>query len=214
MKRKLHWETVYQQKQPNEVSWYQVHPEYSLNLIRATGVARDRPIIDVGGGASHLVDQLLATGYQDITVLDIAAAALVNAHSRLGSRAAQVTWLESDVTTFEPPKQYALWHDRAVFHFLTDAPDRQRYLAILQHALPPGGHAIIATFSPDGPKQCSNLPVERYDATKLQATVGDAFKLLETRSEAHVTPANKTQHFLYFWLQRNTEVDLPTIMGE
>jgi trans-aconitate methyltransferase len=203
MERKQHWETVYQQKQPDEVSWFQTHPEYSLELIHATGMAKNQPVIDVGGGASRLVDKLLEAGYQDVSVLDIAAAALAHAGNRLGERATQVTWLESDVTAFAPPRQYALWHDRAVFHFLTDAGDRAKYLAVLHRAILPGGHVIIATFAPDGPDKCSNLPVERYDAEKFQATLGKGFRLLETRSEAHRTPANKIQHFLYFRCRRD-----------
>lgn len=204
MENKQHWEAVYQHKQPNEVSWFQTHPEYSLALIKNAGVMPAQAVIDVGGGASHLVDQLLAAGYQDVSVLDIAAAALTHAKTRLGAQAAQVTWLESDVTAFNPPKQYALWHDRAVFHFLTDAADRARYLEVLNAALQPAGHVIIATFAPDGPEQCSNLPVERYDADKLQAVLGAEFSLLETQSEAHQTPTGKVQHFLYFRLQQNT----------
>ncbi len=202
MSKKQHWETVYQQKQPGEVSWFQVHPEYSLDLIQATGIAKNQPIIDVGGGASRLVDSLLAAGYQEVSVLDIAGAALAHAQTRLGIAAAQVTWLESDVTAFIPPKQYALWHDRAVFHFLIDANDRAKYLAVLRQAVLPGGQIIIATFAPDGPDQCSNLPVERYDAEKMQKTVGADFLLQETRSEAHHTPAGKIQHFLYFRLAK------------
>jgi trans-aconitate methyltransferase len=196
--RKQHWESVYQQKSADEVSWFQIHPEYSLDLIRAAGVAKNQPVIDVGGGAAHLVDTLLDAGYADVTVLDIAATALEQAKTHLGTRAAQATWLESDVTAFIPPKPYAMWHDRAVFHFLTDAGDRAKYLAVLRRALPAGGHLIIATFAPDGPERCSNLPVERYDADKLQAVLGNEFRLLETRSEEHRTPAGKVQHFLYF----------------
>jgi trans-aconitate methyltransferase len=198
MERKQHWESVYRQKQPDQVSWFQSHPEHSLDLIQASGVTKDQPLIDVGGGASRLVDALLEAGYRDVSVLDIAAAALVHAQTRLAGRAAQVAWLESDVTAFIPPRQYALWHDRAVFHFLTDAEDRKKYLAVLRQAVLPGGQVIIATFAPDGPEQCSNLPVERYDADKLAETLGAAFSLLETRSEAHRTPAGKIQHFLYF----------------
>lgn len=202
MQNKQHWENVYQQKQPTEVSWFQTHPQYSINLIQSVGINITQPIIDVGGGASHLVDKLLVAGYQDITVLDIAATALIHAQTRLGELAKQVTWLEHDVTTFTPPKQYALWHDRAVFHFLTYPQDRLLYLAVLNKALPIGGYAIIATFALDGPEQCSNLPVERYDAEKLQSALGDSFKLLQTISEEHTTPANKIQHFLYFLVQK------------
>ncbi len=203
MERKGHWEKVYQQKRSDEVSWYQQHPEYSLALIRAAGIAENDPIIDVGGGASHLVDTLLQVGYRDISVLDIAATALAHAQTRLAEKAGQVTWLESDVTAFSPPRRYALWHDRAVFHFLTDPGERARYLDVLTRALSAGGHAIIATFALDGPEQCSNLPVERYDADKLTKVLGAGFSLVETRSEAHITPTGKNQHFLYFHVVRH-----------
>lgn len=203
MDKKHHWETVYQQKQPNEVSWFQTHPEYSLDLIKHAGVTQEQAIIDVGGGASHLVDSLLDAGYRDVSVLDIAQAALQHAQARLASRAAQVTWLVSDVLAFAPPQSYALWHDRAVFHFLTNSEDRARYLEVVAAALQTRGHLIIATFAPDGPEQCSNLPVERYDADKLISTLGADFSLLETLSEAHQTPSAKIQHFLYFRLQKN-----------
>jgi trans-aconitate methyltransferase len=202
MQRKQHWEQVYRDRQPGEVSWYQAHPEYSLDLIAGTGLGKTGAIIDVGGGASRLVDRLLAAGYQDVTVLDIAGAALDHARTRLGPRADRVTWLEGDVTAFRPARPYALWHDRAVFHFLTDPGDRRRYRDILLQALPAGAHAVIATFAPDGPSQCSSLPVARYDAQQLQTTLGNGFELLETRREAHLTPAGKTQHFLYFCLRR------------
>jgi ubiquinone/menaquinone biosynthesis C-methylase UbiE len=207
MERKQHWESVYQQKQPDEVSWFQAHPHYSLKLIQASGIVKNQAIIDVGGGASRLVDKLLESGYQDVSVLDIAAAALEHAKTRLGKRAAHVSWLESDVTTFVPPRQYALWHDRAVFHFLIDANDRAQYLDILRRAVLPGGHVIIATFSPDGPDKCSNLPVERYDAEKLEKTLGADFSLQQTLSEVHQTPAAKIQHFLYFHLVKRADVE-------
>jgi ubiquinone/menaquinone biosynthesis C-methylase UbiE len=202
MEKKQHWENVYQHKAVDEVSWFQAHPEYSLDLIQAAGVTPMQAIIDVGGGASRLVDKLLAAGYCNISVLDIAAAALTHTQARLGARAAEITWLESDVTAFTPPQSYALWHDRAVFHFLTEDADRQKYLCVLRQAVPVGGHVIIATFALDGPEQCSNLPVQRYDESALQAVLGAEFKLLETRCEAHQTPVGKIQHFMYARFQR------------
>ena len=204
MQRKQHWEEVYRNKSPLEVSWFQVHPEFSLDLIEATGIGKDQPVIDIGGGASRLVDKLLAAGYHDVTVLDIAAAALAHAQERLGNQAAQVKWIESDITAFTPPRRYALWHDRAVFHFLTDPADRAQYLTALHQGLADDGQAIIATFALDGPEKCSNLPVERYDATKLRAVLGADFELVETRGETHRTPANKLQQFMYFRLRKST----------
>lgn len=197
MDRKLHWEQVYAQKQPTEVSWFQPRPEYSLRLIAASGVDKSQPIIDMGGGASRLVDNLLDEGYRDISVLDISAAALQHTRARLGGRAAQVSWIEADATAFEPPKSYALWHDRAVFHFLTDPADRQAYRQRLARGLRSGGHLIIATFALDGPEKCSNLPVQRYSPEALSAELGSDYTLVETLSEGHITPAQKEQRFVY-----------------
>lgn len=199
--RKTHWETVYREKQPDEVSWFQEHPEKSLEIILDTGVELNRPVIDVGGGASTLVDQLLHAGYSDVSVMDISGAALAHSRSRLGAEAGQVAWIEGDVTEFVPSRQYALWHDRAVFHFLTRESDRRNYRHVLQKALPPGGQVIIATFAPDGPEKCSGLTVERYGAGKLQAALGAGFELLNTVKEAHRTPAGQLQHFAWFHLR-------------
>lgn len=196
MERKQHWEQVYADKKPEEVSWHQDNPGFSLDLIERTGIGMDAPIIDVGGGASRLVDALLDRGYRDITVLDIANSALEHAEARLGSRARQVEWLEADVTAFEPVRRYDLWHDRAVFHFLTDPADRGRYREALRHGLLPGSHVIIATFAPDGPEKCSGLPVARYSPEALQAELGDAFELVASESETHLTPAGKEQKFV------------------
>lgn len=201
--RKMHWEKVYRDKRPDEVSWFQRHPEKSLELIRGTSVGLNDPIIDVGGGASGLVDRLLAAGYRDVSVMDIAGTALQHSKSRLGSAAAGVCWIESDVLQFEPSRPYALWHDRAVFHFLTRENDRRAYRDVLKKALPPGGQLIIATFALDGPEKCSGLAVERYDAGKLQAALGAGFRLLDSVKEAHRTPAGQLQHFAYFHLRRS-----------
>lgn len=197
---KPHWEGIYRDKAPDSVSWYQEHPGYSLELIQAAGIGKGQPIIDIGGGASRLAGLLLGAGYMDLTVLDIASTALAHAQRRLGERAQRITWLEADATDFSSGRRYALWHDRAVFHFLTAPADRQRYLANLRQSLLPGGQVIIATFAADGPEQCSGLPVERYDAKKISAVLGDGFALQESRAEAHRTPAGKTQHFQYFRL--------------
>jgi trans-aconitate methyltransferase len=197
MDRKQHWEQVYAQKLPTEVSWFQPQPEYSLRLIAAAGIAREQPIIDLGGGASRVVDNLLEQEYRDISVLDISGTALQHTRARLGERATAVQWIEADATVFEPPKVYALWHDRAVFHFLTDPADRLAYRQRLARGLQTGGYLIIATFALDGPEKCSSLPVQRYSPETLSAELGSGYTLVETLSEAHVTPAQKEQRFVY-----------------
>ncbi|MFZ5594604.1 MAG: class I SAM-dependent methyltransferase [Pseudomonadota bacterium] len=198
MDRKKHWETVYEQKSPGEVSWYQRDPVLSLELIQNAGIARDAAIIDVGGGASVLVDRLLAIGYRNVSVLDLSARALVCAQARLSGTGHYVTWIEADVTTFVPPVSYDLWHDRAVFHFLTDADDRRKYVEVLKRSVKSGGHVIIAAFAIGGPTQCSGLDIVQYDAEKLSNTLGASFRLMEERAELHVTPAKKEQKFAYF----------------
>ncbi|HEY5911538.1 MAG TPA: class I SAM-dependent methyltransferase [Verrucomicrobiae bacterium] len=199
MNAKQHWEKVYQEKDPvTDVSWFQAHPANSLELISATGIAKNEPLIDVGGGASVLVDRLLEAAFEYVTVLDISGAAIRHAQDRLGSRAKGVTWLEADATRFEPPHQFHLWHDRAVFHFLTKAVDRRGYVRALKTAVPPGGHVILATFAPDGPVRCSGLPVVRYDAETIGAELGPEFRLLEERRESHFTPWNTEQRFRWF----------------
>lgn len=196
--RKKHWENVYKNKSPLEVSWYVTEPVLSLQLIHNAQVAVDAPIIDVGGGASVLIDHLLGKGCTRLDVLDISANALAAARSRLGDKACAVEWYDDDVTCFNPPHQYAVWHDRAVFHFLTEQADRRRYVEVLQRALEPGGHVIIAAFAIGGPTQCSGLDIVQYDAEKLQAELGEDFELVEERSELHITPAKKEQQFSYF----------------
>lgn len=197
MERKLHWEQVYAHKQPTEVSWFQPRPECSLRLIAAAAIDQSQPIIDLGGGASRLVDHLLDAGYWDLTVLDISGAALQHSRTRLGERAARVSWIEADATAFEPPRRYALWHDRAVFHFLTDPADREAYRQRLARGLQAGGQLIIATFALDGPERCSNLPVQRYSPETLSAELGPGYSLVETLSEVHITPAQMEQRFVY-----------------
>jgi SAM-dependent methyltransferase len=170
----------------------------SLRLIAGTGVSRSAPVIDVGGGASVLVDGLLEAGFTDVTVLDLSGAALASSRARLGARASSVQWTEADVTRADlPPRSFDLWHDRAVFHFLTDRADRLAYLRVLRHALRPGGHVVIATFAEDGPERCSGLPVRRYAPAQLHAELGSDFELLASEREAHVTPAGAVQRFQY-----------------
>jgi ubiquinone/menaquinone biosynthesis C-methylase UbiE len=202
MNRKEHWEQVYQTKAPDDVSWFQTQPTTSLNLIESTGVAKDAGVIDVGGGASVLVDFLLDAGYSQLAVLDISGAALEHARRRLGKRADSVEWFEADVTTFQPARQFGFWHDRAVFHFLTAKADRQKYVQTLKRTLTPGGHVIIATFALDGPPNCSGLEVARYDTTSICAELGSEFQLVEQASETHTTPWQTEQKFGYFRFAR------------
>jgi SAM-dependent methyltransferase len=194
---KKHWESIYETRALTEVSWYQATPALSHELIRATGVTDAAPIIDVGGGASLLVDVLQQAGFRDLTVLDISAAALERVRERLGLRASAITLIDADVTEYQPSRQFVVWHDRAVFHFLTDATERDRYKATLRRALTPGGHVIIATFALDGPLRCSGLEVVRYNASSLTEELGKGFALVESREEEHVTPSGKRQAFLY-----------------
>jgi SAM-dependent methyltransferase len=202
MQRREYWEEIYTSRSPTEVSWYQREPAMSLALIGETGVSVDSPIIDMGSGASTLIDSLLAAGYGDITAVDISERALARTRERLGEGADRVRFIRSDATAFEPPRSYRLWHDRAVFHFLTDPADRERYRAVLERALTPDGDAVIATFAPDGPEMCSGLPIVRYDEAAIAALFAPAFALAGSRSERHHTPAGKVQSFSYFHLRR------------
>ncbi len=198
MNRKTHWEELYSSKSPLEVSWYQKEPTLSLQLIENTGLSTDAAIIDIGGGASILVDHLVERGYKHLAVLDISGNALAFARNRLAVAADDIEWFEADITTFQAPHQFDLWHDRAVFHFLTDADDRKRYIKTLKQTLKPGGHLIMAAFAIGGPSKCSGLDIVQYDATKLAAELGSGFTLLEETSEIHLTPASKEQLFAYF----------------
>lgn len=196
-----HWQRVYQANAPTEVSWYEAVPQHSLDLIQATGVHHTAPIIDVGGGASRLVDHLLMAGYSDLTVLDIAPAALENAQSRLGDAAAAVNWVVSDVNSFHPKRRYALWHDRAALHFLTSEQDQIQYLRVMTSALEPKGHVVLAAFGPEGPTHCSGLPVQRYSVDRLGALLGAGFQLRRSELHVHPTPAGRAQQFLWSWWQ-------------
>jgi SAM-dependent methyltransferase len=196
--RKTHWERVWSKKDESSTSWFQAAPDVSLDLVGRAGVGAADPVIDVGGGASRLVDQLLDREFADITVLDISAAGLRQAQRRLGDRAGAVHWIEADVTTFRPERAYRLWHDRAVFHFLLDPAERARYLAVLDAALAPDGQAVVATFGPGGPRKCSGLDTMRYSAAELAAEFGPGWRLVEERGEAHRTPAGREQLFGYY----------------
>ena len=203
MQSKQHWERVYATKPPERVSWYQAHAEHSLQLIRGTGVPLAAPILDVGGGASTLVDDLLDAGYTAISVLDLSGAALAAARQRLGERAQRVQWIEADITSAALPRHGCdVWHDRAVFHFLTAAEDRSAYVRAVLHAVRPGGHVIVASFAEDGPAECSGLPVMRYSADALHAEFGAAFTLLRHDKEAHHTPAGTVQQFVYCYCRK------------
>lgn len=197
-----HWEKVYAEKSPLEVSWYQSRPALSLSLIENCHLDLDEPIIDVGGGASVLVDCLQEQGRCHLAVLDISATSLSVARQRLRERAREVEWFESDITEFIAPHPFSLWHDRAVFHFLTDATDRRSYVSVLKQSLKADGYVIIAAFAPGGPTQCSGLDIVQYDEEKLLAELGDGFELIEQSGELHMTPANKEQLFSYFRLRR------------
>ena len=205
MTSKAHWEEVYATKSATAVSWFQPHAALSLQLIEQTGVPKDAGIIDVGGGASTLVDDLLGAGYSNLTVLDLSDAALAASRARLASRADAVHWLVGDITQITLPEQaYAVWHDRAVFHFLTTEPQRDAYVAAVMRAVKPGGHVIVATFAEDGPGKCSGLPVARYSAQGLHAQFGSPFTLVQQQREAHQTPFGTVQQFIYCLCRKET----------
>jgi len=200
--RQSHWEAVYSSKGETEVSWFQETPEISLDLIALAEARPDAAIIDIGGGASRLVDALLARGFRQITVLDLSAAALERARARLSTAADGVSWLVADATSWQPPQAYDIWHDRAAFHFLTDAAAQQAYLLRLRRGLKPGGYAIFGTFAPDGPEKCSGLPVARHDSASLGRLLGPAFTLVDSRGHAHHTPWGSVQQFHFSTFRR------------
>ncbi len=210
MNPKEHWEQVYRTKAADDMSWYQDRPAVSLKLIEASGVGKDQAIIDVGGGASVLVDFLLDAGFNRLTVLDISANALEHARQRLGALAARVEWFEADVTRFNPAHRFDLWHDRAVFHFLTEKADRQKYVQTMKRVLSPEAHVIIATFALDGPSRCSGLEVARYDADLICTELGSEFGLLEQVQETHLTPWRTEQRFSCFRFRRDAKAAADT----
>jgi SAM-dependent methyltransferase len=201
-KRGAHWENVYRTKGERELSWFQEIPSISSELIRSACATSHSAVVDIGGGASRLVDALVDEGFEDVTVLDLSESALAAAKTRLGPTAAGVTWIVADVVRWEPLQRYDIWHDRAAFHFLTDEADRIAYVECLREALRPGGYAIIATFALDGPERCSGLPVVRYDAASLGKVLGDVFNLVETRRHDHHTPIGSIQRFQFSMFRR------------
>jgi 2-polyprenyl-3-methyl-5-hydroxy-6-metoxy-1,4-benzoquinol methylase len=201
--RRCHWDNVYGTKAEREVSWFEKTPIISLDLIHATGVAADASIIDVGGGASRLVDALLDEGFASITVLDVSDKALATSKARLGAQGAKVHWTAADVTVWEPSQAYDLWHDRAAFHFLTDPQDRAAYAQRVLRAVRPGGHVIIGTFAVNGPERCSGLPVVRHSAASLGQMLGPSFEPVESRTHAHHTPAAAVQRFQFSRFRRS-----------
>jgi ubiquinone/menaquinone biosynthesis C-methylase UbiE len=203
MERKSHWEDIYSRTAPTQVGWYQEHPTASLRFIEQTNIGKAGQIVDIGGGASTLVDHLLADGYAHVTVLDVSAKALQAAKKRLGVHADEITWVEADVTEVRLPLHiYDIWHDRAVFHFLTLSDERWRYIQSLQNALRPGGHAIMATFSLDGPPTCSGLEVVRYSPESLLRELGDCFGLVDSSRETHTTPSGREQKYVFCHFRR------------
>jgi SAM-dependent methyltransferase len=198
MDPKSHWEHVYQSELPTQVSWYQPHARVSLDLIRRVSPPPNGAIIDVGGGASTLIDDLLDAGYHDLTVLDLSATALAEARTRLGPRANSVRWIEADILeALLPNAGYSAWHDRAVFHFLTAPDDRARYVAQVRRAVRSGGFVLVSTFADDGPTRCSGLDVDRYSPDALHAEFGAPFHLMTSEREEHVTPRGVRQAFIY-----------------
>jgi len=200
--RQSHWQNVYLKKGEREVSWSQADPQPSLGLIEKFARGRNAAIVDIGGGASRLVDALLAHGFAAITVLDVSDAALQSVKARLGGSAASVRWIAADATDWQPPGTFDIWHDRAAFHFLVEEKDRAAYLDRLHAGVKPGGHAIIATFARDGPEKCSRLPVQRYSPESLAKTIGSAFDLVEHQLHRHVTPWGAVQSFQFSVLRR------------
>lgn len=200
---KTHWETVYRTTDVHDVSWFQSEARRSLELITQVAPAGSAPIIDVGAGASVLVDNLLAAGYEDLTVLDLAEAALDVSRRRLGDVAARVHWLAADILRVPLDRAaYAVWHDRAVFHFLTNAEDRKVYVEQVRRSVRRGGHVLVATFAEDGPTRCSGLPVVRYSADALHSEFGPDFRMVASEHEEHRTPAGSGQSFLYYLCRR------------
>jgi ubiquinone/menaquinone biosynthesis C-methylase UbiE len=206
MNKKTHWETVYETKSDRQVSWYREHLDNSLWLILDTKVGKDAAIIDVGGGSSTLADDLLNHGFADVSVLDISAAALQKSKTRLAEKAAQIEWIEADITQVYLPKHhFDVWHDRAVFHFLTGAADRRKYVELVKRSLKVGGHIIVAAFGENGPQKCSGLEVVRYSPETMHGEFGSGFKLIKTFNEIHKTPFGTTQEFVYCYCRKFSE---------
>lgn len=200
----MHWERVHAERDPSEVSWYEPVPETSLELIEHASPARGSAILDAGGGSTTVAGWLVEAGYSDVTVADISPAALERAREHLGDDAERVTWVEADLRTHRFERRFDLWHDRAVFHFMVDKADRDAYIETIRESLHPSGHLILATFGPQGPEQCSGLPVARYSADQIAALFAEDFALSASRLRTHRTPSGRTQQFLYVHLTRQS----------
>ncbi|RKS53378.1 methyltransferase family protein [Gillisia mitskevichiae] len=200
--KKKHWETIYNTKKLQEVSWYQPVPVTSLNSINATQLAKDSQIIDIGGGDSFLADNLLSLGYTNVNVLDISENAINRAKERLGQKADDVTWIVSDITTFKPSISYDLWHDRAAFHFLTSEEDIRKYLDTMQQAIKPNGFLILGTFSENGPTKCSGIEIKQYSIEQLKAVIPNTFTFIEGKNIDHPTPSGSLQNFTFCKFQK------------
>jgi SAM-dependent methyltransferase len=197
-----HWDAIYGTRAPEDVSWYEPVPAVSLRIVRAAVADGARSVIDVGGGASRLIDHLVSLNLDRLAVLDLSSTAIDIARKRLGAAAETVEWIDADVTDVADLGRFAVWHDRAVFHFLTDASERERYVDLCERTMTPGGTAIVATFAPDGPEMCSGLPVRRYDASQLASECGPRFHLIESERYMHTTPRGVRQSFLYASFRR------------
>lgn len=203
MEKKEHWENVYATKSQDQMSWYRDHLDNSLKLILQTGVEKDAAIIDVGGGSSTLVDDLLDRGFADVTVLDISGSAITKSKERLGASAQMVDWIVADITEADlPDGRFDVWHDRAVFHFLTDAADRRKYVDLVTRSLKPDGHLIVASFGLEGPQKCSGLDVVQYSPETMQGEFGGQFALVASLDETHNTPFGTTQEFIYCYFKK------------
>lgn len=201
--RQEHWDSTYAERGEDQVSWYETDPTFSLEMLDALRVTAGHSVLDVGGGASRLVDRLLTRGFVDLAVLDISPQALELAQRRLGHLAAAVKWWPVELLSWQPPRRFDVWHDRAVFHFLVDPDEQERYRWCLQAAVRPGGHVVVGTFAHDGPDHCSGLPVARYSPEQLVEALGaDQLRVVKTRREVHRTPGGAAQPFTWVGLQR------------
>ena len=214
MDKKQHWENVYQTKGRDQVSWFREHLDTSLRMIIDTGVGKEASVIDVGGGNSTLVDDLLAQGFANPTVLDISGKAIHDSNIRLGDSAGRVNWIEADITEAKLPEdRFDVWHDRAVFHFLTGDDDRHKYVGLVMDSVKPGGHVIVASFSLEGPEKCSGLNVVRYSPDTMHREFGDSFRLVKSVDETHNTPFGTTQEFIYCYFRKlPIEMDVPVYL--
>lgn len=203
MNKKQHWENVYNTKQPHEVSWTQTYPTSSMRFLESLNLPKSAKIIDVGGGDSKLVDVLIDKGFENLTVLDISGKALERAQLRLGVKASKVTWIEANIVDFEPKETYDFWHDRAVFHFLTEKEDIEKYQTLVSRYISGEGFFLLGTFSENGPLKCSGLEIKQYSEAQMLALFGADFKAIECFQENHTTPFETTQHFQFCGFQRN-----------